>query len=187
MTRARRAVGGACFRIASIVLMAVAWAAGWVACAPALNWREVRPSGSGLEAVFPCRPDRHERRVLLAGASVSMQMEVCAAAGLTFAVSFVDLDTPERLARGVTELRALAVGNIGGTESQSDALQVPGMTPNPGAVVLGVQGRLAGTAPVRLRAAFFSKGLRLFQATVLGADPSDDATQPFFAGLRLPT
>ena len=161
-------------------------AASSMACAPALNWREVRPEGSGLEAVFPCRPDRHERRVALAGAGVSMQMHVCEAAGLTFAISLVDVDAPDRVARVMTEMRALAVSNVGATDSTVAALQVPGMTPNPQAALLDARGRPVGAERLGLRAAFFSKGLRIFQATVVGADPSVEATQPFFAGLRVP-
>lgn len=156
------------------------------ACAPPLNWREVRPEGSGLEAVFPCRPDRHERRVALAGAGISMQMHVCEAAGLTFAISLVDVDAPDRVARVTAELRALAVSNIGATDSTVVALQVPGMTPNPQSALLDARGRPVGAERLGLRAAFFSKGLRIFQATVVGADPSVEATQPFFAGLRVP-
>ena len=167
-------------------MLCVALLTAAAACAPALNWREVRPDGSGLEAVFPCRPDRHERRVALAGSSASMQMHVCQAAGLTFAVSLVDVDAPDRVARAMAELRALAVSNVGAADSRVAALQVPGMTPNPQAALLSARGRPAGAEPLRLRAAFFSKGLRIFQATVVGADPSDEATQPFFDGLRVP-
>ena len=168
------------------VALLAASAASLPGCAPALNWRDVRPEGSGLEAVFPCRPDHHERRVALAGASVSMQMHVCEAAGLTFAISLVDVDASERVARAMTELRTLAVSNVGATDSTVAAFEVPGMTPNPQAALIDARGRPVGAERLGLRAAFFSKGLRIFQATVVGADPSVEATQPFFAGLRVP-
>ncbi len=155
------------------------------ACAPALNWRDVRPEGSGLEAVFPCRPDRHERRVALAGSTASMHMHVCTAAGLTFAISHVDVDSPDRAAKALVELRALAVSNVGAAEPSVEALQIQGMTPHAQAALINAQGRPLGAQRLGLRAAFFSKGLRVFQATVVGADPSDEATQPFFAGLRV--
>ena len=171
---------------ALLAASAAALPAALAGCAPALNWREVRPDGSGLEAVFPCRPDRHERRVALAGASALMQMHVCQAAGLTFAVSLVDVDAPDRVGRAMAELRALAVSNVGATDSTVAALQVPGMTPNPQSALLDARGRPVGAERLGLRAAFFSKGLRVFQATVVGADPSVEATQPFFAGLRVP-
>ncbi|MEO6409291.1 MAG: hypothetical protein ABIO45_11145 [Burkholderiaceae bacterium] len=177
VNRVRTTTGG--------VLCAILLAAS-AACTPALNWREVRLDGSGLEAMFPCRPDRHERHVTLAGVSASMQMHVCEAAGLTFAVSLVDVDAPDRVSRAMVELRALAVSNIGATESTVAALQVSGMTPNPQAALLSARGRPVGSERLGLRAAFFSKGLRIFQATVIGAAPTEEAMQPFFAGLRVP-
>ena len=170
----------------ALLAVSAALSAALSSCTPALNWREVRPDGSGLEAVFPCRPDRHERRIALAGTSASMQMHVCQAAGLTFAISLVDVDVPDRVARAMAELRTLAVSNIGATDSTVASLQVPGMTPNPQAALLDARGRPAGAERLFLRAAFFSKGLRIFQASVVGAEASVEAMQPFFAGLRVP-
>ena len=37
------------------------------ACTPTYNWREVRPEGSGVVLMMPCKPDSHARRVRLAG------------------------------------------------------------------------------------------------------------------------
>ena len=37
------------------------------ACAPTLNWREVRGSQAGLVASFPCKPDHHVRQVSVEG------------------------------------------------------------------------------------------------------------------------
>ncbi len=160
-------------------------AATQLACTAPLNWREVRPPGSGLTALFPCRTDHHERRVMLAGGAATMQMHVCETAGLTFAVSFVEMDSPQRVARGLLELQALAGSNIGASATPLQALQVPGMTPHGSAGMLSLAGRLPGGSPVRLRAAFFTHGLRVFQATVIGVDAGDEAAQPFFSGLKL--
>jgi hypothetical protein len=38
---------------------------------------------------------------------------------------------------------------------------------------------------VQLEAALFSKGLRVYQASAIGAALPEAATQPFFSGLRL--
>ena len=54
------------------------------ACAPPFDWRDVRPEGSGVTMLFPCRPDRHERAVRIAGSELRMQMHSCTAAGATF-------------------------------------------------------------------------------------------------------
>lgn len=169
-------------RMPAVVLVI---AASMAACSPQMNWRDVHAEGTDLSAVFPCRPDRHARRVWLAGATASMHMYVCAAGDVTFALSVVEVDNPSRVGPALAQLRALAVDNIGGTQPQMQALQVPGMTPNPESVRLRVAGRLPDAAPVHLQAALFSKGLRVFQATVIGAALTEEATQPFFSGLKL--
>ncbi|HJV94503.1 MAG TPA: hypothetical protein VJ608_00645, partial [Albitalea sp.] len=56
------------------------------ACSPALDWRDVQPEGSGAAALFPCKPDRFARSVMLAGAKVQMVLASCAASGTTFAL-----------------------------------------------------------------------------------------------------
>ena len=156
------------------------------ACSPALDWRELRPEGSGVEVQFPCKPDRHARTVPLAGLRLRMEMLVCGSDGATFALSFVDVAEPAAVGRVLDELRVLTVANIGGGETAVQALQVPGMTPNPKAVRLSVVGRLPGGAAVQQHAAFFSKGLRVYQASVVGAKLSKDTSDIFFGALRLP-
>jgi len=65
-------------------------------------------------------------------------------------------------------------------------LQVDGMTPNPRAARLSVAGRLANGAPAVEEAAFFVRGLRVYQASMVGTKLAPEATDTFFAGLRLP-
>ena len=166
--------------------LAVLAFSGLASCAPALDWREFSPEGSRLTAVFPCRPDRHSRQVALPGATAPMQMVVCAAGGATYAITFVDVDAPARVGPTLAELRTLAARNIEGSPSDTPAFQVPGMTPNPQAGRLTIAGRLPDGAPVQAQAVFFSKGLRVYQASVIGAVLPEAATQPFFSGLKLP-
>jgi len=63
-------------------------------CAPTLDWREVRVDGGSLTALFPCRPERRVRDLVLAGAPLRMEMTSCAVAGTTFAATFADLADP---------------------------------------------------------------------------------------------
>jgi hypothetical protein len=165
--------------------VALACASVW-ACTPALDWRETQPEGAGIVVMFPCRPDRHARAVLVAGAKVRMEMWVCAAGGATYALSFVDAVNPAGVAPALSDLRALAVRNLGGVEPRWFDLHVRGMTPNPQATRLSLAGRLPDGAPVLQEAAFFARGLRVYQASVVGAKLVPEATQTFFAGLRLP-
>ena len=96
-----------------VVSAVLALAAAAAACTPALDWREVRPEGAGLVALFPCKPDRQVRRLPLAGTVVEMSLWACSAAGATYAVAFADVGEPERVARALDELAASAARNIG--------------------------------------------------------------------------
>ena len=156
------------------------------ACSPALDWREFVPQGSGLSVAFPCRPDRHARAVPLAGRPVQMQMLVCAAGGSTFAVSFVDVADPAGISAALADLRATAVGNVQGREPTVTPFQLKGMAANAQAVRVSVAGHLPNGAAVREHAAFFARGLRVYQATVIGAAPGEPEVDAFFAGLKFP-
>jgi hypothetical protein len=161
-------------------------ALGAAACAPALDWREFVPEGSGIGVAFPCRPDRHERAVTLAGRRAPMQMLVCSAAEMTFALSFVDIADPAGVAPALVDLRETAVRNVQGVAGAPLALQIAGMTPNVAAGRIVVVGRLPDGAAVQSHAAFFVRGLRVYQAMVIGAKPAAPAVDAFISGLKFP-
>lgn len=156
-------------------------------CSPSLDWRETRPEGAGVIALFPCRPDRHARTVVVAGGATRMEMLACSTAGATFAVSFMDLAEPARVTPALSELRAAALSNIGGLQVHSAPSQVSGMTPNAQAAQVSMTGRLPDGVAVQEQAAFFVKGLRVYQASVIGAKLAPEMTATFFAGLKLPS
>ena len=165
--------------------LALAVTLGWVgACSPALDWREIVTEGDALTALFPCRPDRLERMAAFGDAKVSMHMLVCSTGGSTYAVAFFDVADPARIAITLRDWRAIAIGNVGGMNPQLGPLRIGGMTPNPEALRLTVEGRSPGGAALREEAAFFSRGLRVYQATVVGARPTAQAVEGFFSGLR---
>jgi hypothetical protein len=157
-----------------------------VACSPALDWREFVPEGSGLRVTFPCRPDRHTRPVMLAGAKTQMDMLVCTADEATYAVSFVDVAEPSRVSATLLELRTAAVGNVQGAAPLAVPWQIKGMTPNDEARRLSVPGRRPDGVVVQMHVAFFTRGLRVYQATVIGALPTPQAVEVFFSGLKFP-
>ncbi len=158
--------------------------AGTAACSPTLNWREFSPEGSGIVASFPCRPDRVERRVMLAGADRRMALLACEAAGATFALAFIDAADPAGVAATLAELRTTALRNVQAAAPQVLPVQVPGMTPNAAAVRVSVAGQLPGGGAVHAHAAFFTHRLRVYQATVIGAEPPLPAVQAFFDALK---
>ena len=115
-----------------------------------------------------------------------MEMLVCAADGANYALAFIDVADPARVAATLAELRAVALANVGGAQPQLAPVQIRGMTPNEQALRMAVAGRLPDGAAVQSHAAFFSHGLRVYQATVIGARPPAEAVQIFFDALKFP-
>ena len=157
------------------------------ACSPALDWREVRPEASGAVALFPCRPASHARRLQLGAVRAEMFMVACKAAGATFALSYAELGDPAQVGPALQALRAAAAANVGaGAGRPEGVLEVKGMTPSAAAARLAFDGRLPSGEPAHLSAAFFARGTRVYQATVVAPQPLDpEALDTFFAGLRL--
>lgn len=164
------------------VLAAALWG-----CAPSLDWRELQAEGSGIVATFPCKPDRHSRSVTLAAQTVRMEMLVCSAGEVTFALSFADLSDPGQVGATLAELQALAESNLGAARADRVDARVPGMTPNPNAAHLRLEATQPNGTKLQEQATFFAKGLRVYQATVLGQKVPAEAAETFFAGLRLPS
>jgi hypothetical protein len=157
------------------------------ACSPALDWREVRPEDSGALAMFPCKPSVDSRMVTLAEARVRMSLAACRAGEVTWALAFADLGDPARVAPALRELRTAVAQNLSGQAGPAVPLQVPGMTPQPEAQRIRIEGRLPGEgSPQVLEAGFFSRGTRVYQATVMGAAVDPEALGTFFAALKLP-
>lgn len=156
------------------------------ACSPALDWRQVRPEDAGVEALFPCKPLTHARTVPLAGQPTRMMLHACSTGGLTFALTYADLQDPARVTPALGELRAAAASNLDGTEVVVGAMQAPGMTPNPQALRLEVRGRRPDGSALAQQAALFTKGTRVYQASVIGTRLPQEAVDTFFTGLRLP-
>ncbi|HEX3140646.1 MAG TPA: hypothetical protein VHQ87_11360 [Rhizobacter sp.] len=157
------------------------------ACSPTLDWREVRPEGSEVVALFPCKPSTDARSVTLDGARVRMLLTSCRAADVNWALAYADVPDPSRVPAALAALRAALEANLGGPAQRVSALQVNGMTPNPLAERVRIQGKLPAGDAVVLEGGFFAKGPRVFQATAMGANLSADAVANFFENLKLPS
>ena len=156
-------------------------------CAPSLDWREIQPDDSHAVAMFPCKPTTDARMVSLAGARVRMVLVACRAGDVTWALAFADMADPAKVAQALQDLRASSAGNLGGTPTVTGPMQLPGMTPNPQAERVQVQGRLPGGEAVRLESGFFAHGTRVYQATAMGKALDAEAVATFFDGLKLRT
>ncbi|MEO8806989.1 MAG: hypothetical protein ABI433_12985 [Burkholderiaceae bacterium] len=160
--------------------------AGLGACSPTLDWRETAAEGSGVVAMFPCRPDRHARTVELVGSKLKMEMLVCPAGGATYALSFVDVPDPTRVNATLAELRTVALGNVRAVAPELTPARIGGMTPNAEAVRVAAAGHLPDGAEVQMHAIFFARGLRVYQGSIVGAKPVAEANEIFFSGFRFP-
>lgn len=156
------------------------------ACAPALDWREFVPEGTDINVSFPCRPDRHARDVTLAGARAKMEMLACSANDTTFALAFIDVADPARVGATLAELRATATRNLDAVSPAAMPLLVKGMTPNEQAARLTIAGKRPDGTAIRAHVAFFARGLRVYQATVIGAGPERPVVDTFLGALKFP-
>lgn len=154
------------------------------ACAPALDWRDVRAADGLVKAQLPCKPITHTRKVMLAGQLVNLSLQACGAGGQTWALAWVDISDPVRVGAALRELREAAAANIGAQTSVSLPLIVPGATPHADSTRLRLEGRRADGQAVREQIALFARGTLVVQATALGAELPDDAADTFFASLR---
>ncbi|HYJ98404.1 MAG TPA: hypothetical protein VEX14_10090 [Burkholderiaceae bacterium] len=155
------------------------------ACSPTLDWRQVRPVGLDLEAMFPCRPATMSREVTLAQRRVEMAMHACAAGGSTYAVGAAALEDVRDVEAALTSLREAAAHNLSVSAAEARAIQVPGMTPHEACARLTLTGtRPDGTAVVE-HLAVFARGARVYQAMVVGDRPDVDAVSTFFDGLKV--
>lgn len=187
-----------------------------VACSPVLNWRQMDlAEADGLRLRFPCKPDRVERSLRLDGVArpVRMAMWSCEAAGATWVLSAMRLDSATEVSPALRAMAASTEGNLAWADRRArqqapvvkepawqrtdrGAVQVPGMTPNPDArgwriQVLKPEGA-SGAEPLTVDAWHFSHGLTVFQAAIWrGGEPlprqnGEDAVQVFLQALHFP-
>jgi hypothetical protein len=154
------------------------------ACAPALDWRDVRPEAAGIQLQFPCKPNGQSRDLSLAGKPVNLALHACAAGGLTWGLAVADVADPALVAPALAELAASAAANLGAAASEALPLRVSGATPNDAAGRQRLNGRLPDGKAVQMQVAVFTRGTRVYQASVLGERVADDAAQTFFDAVR---
>lgn len=179
-------------------------------CSPDLNWREVHPaSADGLKALFPCKPDVHERLVPWPGvpSGVTMKMLSCQTEAGTWALSYVNLPDVALLVPSMHELTMSMRRNLGAaaalagngpavSEQDMGPVSVPGMTPMAQARAWRFQAQrpdgLGRPLEMEVRSWHFSHGMTIFQASVwrpidaVKSQSGEDVAEAFFRGLQFP-
>lgn len=157
------------------------------ACSPAQDWRDLQPEDSGAALQFPCKPVSHARDLTLADTRVRLTLHACTAGDdATYALAVADVGDPARVAAALAALRDSAAGNIGAASVRTLPLAVRGATPNPAAQRVALDGTRSDGEPVQAQVAVFTKGTRVYQATVLGRRLDAQAADTFFESLRTP-
>jgi hypothetical protein len=155
-------------------------------CSPSLDWREARPA-DGLTLLFPCKPDTHVRPVAMNGASQSMSVSSCSADGRTFALGYLDVSDIGQLAPVLQAMQQSLADKLQapGAPALRKPATVPGATPHPLSVQLVVEGRRPDGRSLRADSLFFCRGLRVYQATMIGERADAQALDTFFSSLKL--
>ena len=182
--------------VAALLALAMTFAG----CSPTFNWREVRPDGTRLSLLLPCKPDKAQKTVPLGGQPTVLAMLGCDAGGATFAVAVADLGDAAKAAPVLAQWQSLTLANMkagpraagtgpGGT--QVVPLKLAGASAEPAPLLVSAQGQRADGAAVTGRAAYFAQGSQVFQVVMyVGATKRDAAPQAvevaetFFASLR---
>lgn len=148
----------------------VAGATVWLAaCAPELNWRDVRADGTAVTLSMPCKPVEQRRSAPLAGRTVALQLRVCDAAGVTWAWLWADMVEPAAVGPALTALVAGARANVGAPAVPLSVVSVPGSTPRPEGGRAQFDGRLPDGRPVAEHLLVFAVGTQVHQVTALAA------------------
>lgn len=167
------------------LLLAVLLGAWVAACTPAFDWRVVQAPDGDVEMQFPCKPTSQTRSVMLGDTPVTMTVASCTAQGLTFGFAQADVGDPARVTPALIALRAALAANLDARELRSGAFALQGTTPNEQAVRVRCAGRSRDGEPLAAEAAFFARGMRVYQATVLGAQLPAQVIDVFFDNLRI--
>jgi len=156
------------------------------ACSPTFNWREVRPEGTGLSLLLPCKPDKAQKVVPLGGRATSLSMLGCDAGGVTFAVAIADVGDATQAGQVLAQWQTLTLANMKAlpASQQPLALKIPGASPSLPVARLQGQGQRADGAAVSGQAAYFAQGSQLFQAVMYAPKIAPDVAETFFASLK---
>ena len=188
------------FSIAAALLLGLA------SCAPALNWRELKPAqAQGLVALFPCKAEAAMRRLAvpgLDGGEVDLHVLSCQAGGMTWALSYLNAGTPQRLTQALPALDQALWRNLAPNPGQQTERRDLGPAAIKGADLHAAShhwllkgSRPVSTSrvePVQVKAWTFARGLTAFQASVWknaaeGTLQVDDpAAEAFVQGFNFP-
>ena len=166
------------FSISALVVLA--WLA---ACNPTFNWRDVRPAGTQLTLLMPCKPDTAQKIVPMAGQPTALSLLSCDTGGVTFALAVADVKNPAAVPRALAQWQIATLANMkAAPATPAAAFKLPGLA---GAgVLIKATGQRANGQSVSSQAAYFVQGSQVFQAVIYADNVLPEVAQTFFSGLK---
>jgi hypothetical protein len=164
------------FSIFSVVALATL-----AACNPTFNWRDVRPDGTRLALLMPCKPDQAQKTVPLAGQPTELMLLSCDAGGVTFAVAAADVKDPGKTADALAQWQKASLLTM---KAVPDASVAAVKLPGAGAVMVKANGQRANGQAVSSQAVYFAQGTQVFQAVMVADKIAPDVADTFFSGLK---
>jgi hypothetical protein len=120
------------------------------------------------------------------GAKLRMTLHSCKVDDRIYSIAWMDVASPADVDATARALVAAARANVSADEATSVPLSVAGSTPQPASGRWAWSGRWPDGRPVQQQTAVFSRGLRIYQATITGASVDAPGADRFFEGLRWP-
>lgn len=158
-------------------------------CAPAQEWRSVPLPALGLKASLPCKPDRAERSVELAGTEVEVLMQGCESGNNTFAVACATLVQPATAGAALNHWRAAVLAASKARDTHDTPFQPAGALGLPQSVRTRAIGALPNGGDMHMDAVWFSRvqgsTVRACHAMVYGPALTAAIADVFFDGLTL--
>lgn len=170
------------FKLAQLLLAALVA----TACSPTWDWRELRPEGTGLRLVMPCKPELARRQVVMVGQALPMSMLSCKAGDASFSLAWAELPQEVDVAPVLAQWTSATLGNVSGNAGPVSAFLFKGGTVLPQAVRASKSGTAPGGGAVALQGAWFAVGRSVYQASVHGAPQTPEVLETFFSGIGLP-
>ena len=152
------------------------------ACNPTFNWRDVRFENARLALLMPCKPDKAQRSVTMAGQQTELHLLSCDAGGVTFAVLVADVKEAAKTTAVLVQWQSATLTNIKAPPTLGIALKLPGLTS--GALMVKATGQRANGQAVSSQAAYFAQGSQVFQAVMYADKIAPSVAETFFSGLK---
>ncbi len=160
-----------------------------LACTPSYDWRTVTNNDDGYEVTLPAKPRSEERKIDIAGRSMTMHMQTAEAGDAVFAVGTVVLPSADpQLQRATLDFLQQGLARNVNAKPEARATQIDLAA---GGRVLGSEIEVKGEGGEKresrtIHARFVARGAHVYQLAIVSdkTTPTEQAEQ-FFSSFKL--